>query len=106
MDQSHHNLLNVSLFLICNCSQQLAKLHYTFPGLRNPCSKRYGTEAEFLDIIGTKVSRVFPPCYSQLTLLTDFTPLSPHSPSKNELKLVCNVNIVYGNLKSENYSQD
>jgi hypothetical protein len=28
----------------------------------------YMTEAKFLDVIGTKVSRVFPP------LLTDFTP--------------------------------
>ncbi len=40
----------------------------------------------------------FPPCYSQSPLLTDFTP----PPPKNGLKLVCNVNIVYGNLKSEN----
>ncbi len=39
----------------------------------------------------------FPPCYSQLPLLTDL--------SKSGLKLVCNVNIVYGNLKSEK-SQD
>jgi hypothetical protein len=29
----------------------------------------------------------------------DFTPLSPLS--KSGLKLVCNVNIVYGNIKSE-----
>ncbi len=31
------------------------------------------TEAEFLDVIGTKVLRSFPPCYSQSPLLTDFT---------------------------------
>ncbi len=37
---------------------------------------------------------------SQSLLLTDFTP-----PSKSGLKLVCNVNIVYGNIKYEN-SQD
>ncbi len=43
---------------------------------------------------------IFPPCYSQSSLLTDFIP--PLSPSKSGLKLVCNVNIVYGNLKSEN----
>ncbi len=52
-------------------------------------------EAEFLDVIGKKFSRFFP-------LLTDFT---PPLPEQSSLKLVCNVNIVYGNLKSEN-SQD
>ncbi len=45
-----------------------------------------------MDVIGTKVLRVF--------LQTDLTP----SPHKNGVKLVCNVNIVYG-IKSEN-SQD
>ena len=44
-----------------------------------------------------KSLKSFPPCYSQSPLLTDFTP--------PEKKVVCNVNIVYGNLKSEN-SQD
>ncbi len=39
----------------------------------------------------------FPPCNPQSPLLKDFTPLK-----KNGLKQVCNVNIVYGNLKSEN----
>ncbi len=38
----------------------------------------------------------FPPCYLQSPLLTDFTPLS-----KSGLKLVCDVNIVYGKLKTE-----
>jgi hypothetical protein len=37
------------------------------------------------------------------TVTTDFTPLPPLS--KSGLKVVCNVNIVYGFLKSEN-SQD
>jgi hypothetical protein len=37
-------------------------------------------EAEFLDVIRTKVLRVFPPCYSQ----------SPPPLSKSGLKLVCN----------------
>jgi hypothetical protein len=51
------------------------------------------TEVEFWDIIGTKVFRVF--------LLAIHSHL--HSPfSKSDLKLVCNVNIVYGNVKSEN----
>jgi hypothetical protein len=40
-----------------------------------------------------------PPCYSQSPLLTN---LLPPPLSKSGLKLVCNVNIVYGNLKSEN----
>jgi hypothetical protein len=53
-------------------------------------------EAEFLDVIGKK-SKSFP-------LLTDFTPLP--SLSKNGLKLVCNVNILYGNLKPENSQDD
>jgi hypothetical protein len=46
------------------------------------------TEAEFLDVIGTKVLRVFL--------------LAIESPTTSCLKLLCNVNIVYGNLKSEN----
>ncbi len=52
------------------------------------------TEAEFLDVIGTK-SR-------QSSLLAIHSHLYL---SKSGLKLVCKVNIVYGNLKSEN-SQD
>ncbi len=47
-----------------------------------------------------KSLKSFPPCYSQSPLLTDFT---PHPPlSKSGLKLVCNINIVYRNLMSEN----
>ncbi len=46
----------------------------------------------------------FPPCYSKSPLLMDFTP-PPHPLNKSGLKLVCNVNIVNGHLKSEN-SQD
>jgi hypothetical protein len=42
------------------------------------------------------------PCFSQSSLITDFTSLPP---SKSGLKLVCNVNIVYRNLKYQN-SQD
>jgi hypothetical protein len=49
-----------------------------------------------------KSLKSFPPCYSQSPLLTDLPPLPP---SKSGLKLVCNVNIVYGNLKPED-SQD
>ncbi len=52
-------------------------------------------ETEFLDVIGARVLKSFPPCYSQ----------TPPALSKSCLKLLCNVNIVYGNLKSEN-SQD
>jgi hypothetical protein len=50
-----------------------------------------------------KILKSFPPCYLQSPLLTDFTPLPPLS--KSGLKLVCNVNNVYGNLKSE-HSQE
>ncbi len=59
------------------------------------------TEAEFLDVIGIKVLWVFPPWYSQQPLPTDFTPRPPLI--KSGLKLVCNVNIVNRNLKSENF---
>ncbi len=45
----------------------------------------------------------FPPCHSQSPLLTYYSPLPPLS--KRGLTLVCNINIVYGNVKSEN-SQD
>ncbi len=41
----------------------------------------------------------FPFCYSQWALLTD---LPPPPLEQSGLKLVWNVNIVYGNLKSEN----
>jgi hypothetical protein len=56
------------------------------------------TEAEFSDVNETKVLRV---------VLLAFHGLYYPSPplSKSGLKLVCNVNFVYGNLKSEN-SQD
>jgi hypothetical protein len=60
------------------------------------------SRAEFLVVIETKVLRV-PPSYSLSPLLTDFTPYTPLS--KSGLKLVCNINIVHGNLKSEK-SQD
>ncbi len=51
-----------------------------------------------------KSLKSFPPCHSksQSSLITDFTP--PYL-SKSGLKLVCNVNIVFGNLTSED-SQD
>jgi hypothetical protein len=60
-------------------------------------------EAEFLDVIGTKVFGVFllaihSQLYQQILLP------SPNL-EKSGLKLACNVNIVNGNLQSEN-SQD
>jgi hypothetical protein len=68
-------------------------------------------EAVFLDVVGEKVLRVFlftvtSQCYSQSPLHAPnkFTPPPPPL-SKSGLKLVCNVNIVDRNLKSEN-SQD
>jgi len=61
------------------------------------------TEPKFLDVIGTKVLRVFLlAIHSHLYLrILPFPPLS-----KSGLKLVCNVNIVYGNLKSEKSQDD
>ncbi len=49
-----------------------------------------------------KICKSFPPCYSQ-SPLTNFT---PPPPCRNGLKPVCNVNIVYGNLKYENSQYD
>jgi hypothetical protein len=51
-----------------------------------------------------KSLKSFPPRYSQSPPLPDLPPSLP-SWSKSGLKLVCNVNIAYRNLKSEN-SQD
>ncbi len=51
-----------------------------------------------------KSLKSFPSCYSQSPLANRFYSSSP-PPQKSGLKLVCSVNIVYGNLKSEN-SQD
>ncbi len=51
-----------------------------------------------------KSLKIFPPCYSQSPLLTDFT-IPPLPLSRSDLRLVCNVNIVNGKQKSEN-SQD
>ncbi len=53
------------------------------------CARGISPEAEFLDVIGTKVSSLLQ--YSQSPLLTDFTLPPPRS--KSGLKLVCNVNI-------------
>ncbi len=64
-------------------------------------------EAEFLDVIGTKVLRVF--LLAIHSHLYKRILLPPPPPSKSGLKLDCNVNIVYGNLKSENsqgYAQE
>jgi hypothetical protein len=61
-----------------------------------PVAKLFFTEAEFLDAHGTKVLGVF-------LLIIWIYP--PPPPSKSGLKLVCKVNNVYGNLKSES-SQD
>ncbi len=56
-------------------------------------------EAEFLDAIGEKVLRVFLLAI-HIHLYYGFCPTPPWS--KSDLKLVCNVNIICGNLKSEN----
>jgi hypothetical protein len=59
-------------------------------------------ETEFLDVMGTKVLRIF--LLFTVTSANGFYSAHP-TPSKSGLKLVCNENIVYRNLKSEN-SQD
>ncbi len=58
------------------------------------------TRLDRIRILGRNWDKSFPPCYSQSPLLTDFTPPPPLK--KIGLKLVCNVNILDGSLKSEN----
>jgi hypothetical protein len=65
------------------------------------------SEAEFLDVIRTKVFRDSSLLFT-VTSTTDLTPPPPPphpTPGKSGWKRVCNVNIVYRNFKSEN-SQD
>jgi hypothetical protein len=61
------------------------------------------TEAEFLDVIWTKVLRVFLLAVHSHFYYGFHPQLAPLS--KSGLKMVCHVNIVNGNLKSEK-SQD
>ncbi len=63
------------------------------------------TRGRILGRYWKKNLKSFPPCYLQSPLQTDLSPPPFPPPSKSGLNLVSNVNIVYGNLKSEN-SQD
>ncbi len=62
------------------------------------CAPFLLSKAEFLDVIGTKVLSFY------LLSIHSHTTVRhpPHTLSKSGLKSVCNVNTVYGNLKSEN----
>ncbi len=91
------------------CPPKIPKLFCTvqynkFPVISSPFPCSFGyfsySEAEFLDVIGTKVLRAFLLAFNSHLYLTDSTPSPPLR--KSGLKLVCNVNIVYGNLESEN----
>ncbi len=64
---------------------------------KSTCNKVYTIkpEAKFLDIIGVSALLVF-----TVTSTNGFT-LPPLPPSGNGLRLICYVNIVYENLKSE-----
>ncbi len=76
----------------------------SFCSMRNSFLPFKCSEAEILDVIGRKVLRVFLlAIHSHLYRFDPPPPLPPQG--KSGLKLVCNVNIVYRNLKSEN-SQD
>ncbi len=61
---------------------------------------RHCTEPEFLDVSGTKVVRVF-----LLAISNHNHIITPPPPDQSGLKLVFNLNIVCGNLKSV-FSQD
>jgi hypothetical protein len=97
-----NGLNNTGLKLVCNVnivygnlksenSQDDAQKHQ-----RNFTFMNSASEVEFLDVIGEKSLKSFTPCYSVT---------STNGLRKSGLKLVCNVNIVYGNLKCAN-SQD
>jgi hypothetical protein len=62
---------------------------------------QYSTEAEFLDAIGTMVLRAV--LLAIFTVVCSYGFYSPQPYSKSGLKLVCNVNFVYGKLKFENF---
>ncbi len=59
-------------------------------------------EAEFLDVVGPKVLRVFLLAIHSQLYKQILTPPPPPPLEKSGLKAVCNVNIVYRNLNSEN----
>jgi hypothetical protein len=68
------------------------------------CTSLLNTGGRILGGNCNKSLESFPPCYSESSLLTGFTPPHPPPPlSKSGLKLVFNVNIVYRNLKYENF---
>ncbi len=85
---------------LCNCvsshpaGHQVTHIYWVY------CLE--GSEAEFLDVIGTKVVRVFLiAIHSHLYILTNFNPPPPPPPlRKRGLKLLCYVNILHGNLES------
>ncbi len=72
--------------------------------ISNPGSLDQTARGRILGRNWNKSLKTCPPFYSQSPRLF-LTPPPPILLSKSELKLVCNVKIVYGNLKSEN-SQD
>ncbi len=71
-----------------------------------PIHEKKLTRGRILGCNWDKRLKSFPPCYSESPLLMDLFLSPPPLPlSKSGLKLVCIVNIVNGNFKSEN-SQD
>jgi hypothetical protein len=88
----------------CECTitygEPLCLSSYTLLSEDSPrkLGPRFETRGRNLGRNWDKSLKSFPPCYSQSPLLTD----SPPPPTKNGLKLVCNINIAYGNLKSKN----
>jgi hypothetical protein len=76
----------VFLFVVCtNCALSVTVSSHFIPLFLS------------LGLNWDKSFRTFPPCYSQSPLINGF--------KKKWFELVCNVNIVYGNLNSES-SQD
>jgi hypothetical protein len=84
-------------------SQLQRKVPYTMFLLDTASGNLFG--GRILGRNWNKSLKSFPPCYSQSPLLTVYYPTPPPTRAKVGLKLVCNVNIVYRNLKPDN-SQD
>jgi hypothetical protein len=100
--------INVYLAIIKNnsllkevCMKKWFKEYCVLSKTFCPSIITYKYEDEFLDIIGKEVFKSLPPF--TVTSNNGFysPPPTPHL-EQSGLKLVCNVNIVFGNLKSEN----
>jgi hypothetical protein len=92
------SVFSFSLYFIFSCTCAVLSVPSLSSCFSRPCLPPPPLEVELLDIIGTKVLGVFLlAIHSHL-----YKQFYPPPLSKSGLKLVCNVNIVYGSLKPDN----